>query len=389
MNERRSPHTQQRTRQAAPAQRGGTELARQDDKLSRLTGTYRVASEANSRMEWAQRNCHLIAPATSVGALPEGCGIAMSLVQVDAALDTYDVGMGKRGLSKSVLQRLASALGVSWDPSASGRLDVASDPYYCRWRAVGQYRSFDGQLQVMHAEKELDLRDGSPTCQALEAQAKRSNRTANGQIREVRAHIQSHAETKAQLRAIRSLGIKTSYTKAELDKPFVAARVMFTGQTDDPELRRVFAAKTADSFLSGSRSLYGGPGSVPMPSIEPKRFAPPPPVGSVPVDDDDFVPEPSQAAPRDTSNGSSSDESPAAASDDDTFVWCIPGGKSKGTPLPEATDRDLQYWSDRVGKELESGQSRDQDRDEALYGALCEEIDRRAGGGSDEDGGKY
>lgn len=362
-----------------------------------VPGTYRDARLANELMETARQHGHLISPATSVGAMPEGCCIALSKVEVDLSKndrgyyisnDTYDVG-GKRGLSKTVLQKLGGALGVSWDPVASGRVDDGSDPYYCCWKAVGKYRSFDGQIQVIVGEKEMDLREDSAQVQALwQRYEDGKNKTPpakkpDGQIREMRLHIQSHAETKAQLRALRSMGIKTSYDAAELQKPFVAARVMFTGQTNDPELKRMFAEKVADSFLDANRSLYST-GAPVTHATQPVRLSPPP-VGSVPADDEDDgyaddrggVPpqqeqreaSPSQAQPSTTASG-----------------HLIPGGNSKGTPIEDASDRDLEYWSNRIAGDLAEGKSRNPSRDAPLQKAMADELAKRQGAGP---GGEY
>jgi hypothetical protein len=341
-----------------------------------ISGTFTDAGAVNDRMQWAQQNAHLISPATAVGNMPDGCGIAMSIVTVDVKLDTYSTGGGKFGLSKTVLQKIGHAAGISWDPIASGRLDDGSHPYYVRWRAVGTYRAFDGQVQTLHAEKEFDLRTGSPQI------AGKSDR----QIAEMRAHAQSHAETKAQLRAIRSLGIKTGYTEEELRQPFVAARIMFTGKSSSPEMQREFSRMTAEAFLGGQRALYGRPANAPLNDTPPApaRLAPPP-VGTTTSDDEDDFP----ASYRETSGEpvrpqpqNSTAAQPAAARSGAT----IPGGNSKGTPIEEASDRDLEYWSKRISADLTEGKSRNPARDEPLQKAMAAELAKRQGAGP---GGDY
>jgi hypothetical protein len=359
------------------------------------TGTFTDARAATAALRAAAEAMNLVSPSTSVGTLPEGCAVALSHVMVDltnerrgnftsyVSGDVYDVGMGKLGLSKTVLQRIGSALGVSWDPVASGRIDDGSDPYYCRWRAVGKYRSFDGQVQTIVAEKEMDLRDGSPQLQALEERARAKGKSSVAQVREMRLHIQSHAETKAQLRALRSMGIRTAYTAAELEKPFVVARVMFTGQTQDPTLKRVFAEKLADSFLDATRSLYGASSAPQVQPTAPLRLSAPPPVGSVPAEADDDYDDgdraPAQVEQRPTSSApaQTSQEAPTSKPATAPSGFTIPGGKSKGTPLESAALHDLTYWAERIGKELEADTSRNPERDGALHRALCEEIAKR------------
>ncbi len=93
----------------------------------------------------AEENYHLISPATSCGALPEGFAVAFSSVLVNTATDTYETKSGgKRGLHRHVLDRIASAAAVSWDSHRSRRIDDGRDPCYVIFCAVGRYRHFDG-----------------------------------------------------------------------------------------------------------------------------------------------------------------------------------------------------------------------------------------------------
>ena len=70
-------------------------------------------------------------------------------------------------------------------------------------------------------------------------------------------HMAAQCETKALLRALRAgLGIKGSYTKAELQKPFAVALVVLN--TTDPELK----AALIQRYASSQDSLFGTPTSV-------------------------------------------------------------------------------------------------------------------------------
>lgn len=340
-----------------------------------MIGTYTAASEINGRFRRALEAAHLVSPSTSVGSLPEGCEIAISQIFADVENETYDVG-GKRALSKVVLERIAAALGLSWDGIASGRLDDASDHHYCHWRAVGTYRAFDGQRQAIVAEKEMDLRDGSAQIDALwqRYEAKRRTdprvRSPENQIREMRLHIAAHAETKARLRAVRSLGIRTAYKREELSRPFIVARIMFTGRTDDPELRRTFSEMTASSFLGARQALYGPqPAASAARAAPAPRLPPPPPVGTVPVSVDDYGADP--APPIDAVS------SPADAGGARAAAFTIPGGRAKGTPISDAEATDLEYWAKRLGADLDAGSSRFPDRDRRLHAAILSELSKR------------
>jgi hypothetical protein len=218
-------------------------LRPEDDLVGR---SYRTTTEANNKLRVASEQYNLIAPATRVGSLPPGCGVAMSLVTVDPRFDqeskqgpdVYVVDGGKLALQKHVLDRFASALGVSWDPRESRRLDDGSHPHYCAYRAAGVYRDFSGRVLSVSGEYELDLRDGS----------ERAKGATSKNLGSMRKFIVSRAETGARSRAISSAGIKRAYTAEELKKPFVIASLHFDGHSDDPETQRLLTQETARAF---------------------------------------------------------------------------------------------------------------------------------------------
>lgn len=229
---------------------------------------------------------HVVSPATRVDMLPEGCGIAISYVVINPdreAGQVYSVG-SKVGLSGDSLKQIAAAAGVDWDPVQSRRLDDGSDPHYCHFRAVGRVRNFDGSVRTVTGEVEIDAREGSPQIDEIRQKAEERESEPNyrgpktggaKQIMELRKFLLRHAESKAKNRAISDMGVKRSYAPAELQKPFAVARLMWTGQSDDPEMRRLFAAKTADAMIGGMGALYGQPPvGVTQPSLT--GHAPPP-----------------------------------------------------------------------------------------------------------------
>lgn len=253
----------------------GAPMARTE--LATMTGAYRAPSEVNTALERVADRCHLLSPASSVGSIPEGCEVVLTSVHVDIDNDTYaPKGGGGLALKKTAIDQIGKALGVSWLPRECYRVDDGSAPYYCHYRVAGMYRSFDGQQAVITGEKIMDLRNGSPMALGMK----------EAELSMARSHILSHAESKAKNRAIRSTGLRQSYSREELAKPFIAARLMFTGRTDDPELKCEFASQMAKSFTDSSATLYG-----PAPSALPAehKASPPPPVGSI-NDDDDAIP---------------------------------------------------------------------------------------------------
>jgi hypothetical protein len=273
---------------------GGRALEQQgavpDDWLTDIQSSFRKSGHATSMLQLARERANLITPATACGHLPEGCAVAFSVVHVDARPakeggEVYPTGGGKFGIVGSALNRIAAAAGVSWDPELTCTLDDRSDPLFCQFRAVGEVRHFDGTEQIVTGTVELDLREGSAQLAAIRG---RSQGDPEVQIRDMRLFIVRHAESKAKNRAIRSLGMKNGYTQAELFRPFVVAKLMFTGQSDNPEIAYRFAEMNAVRMLAGKRALYGsGPAQM-----EPHRSAAgllkPPPVGSVGADEDEW-----------------------------------------------------------------------------------------------------
>jgi hypothetical protein len=241
-------------------QRGTTQAAIQ--ALGSASGD---AAAVTAKLAALAANFHMVSPASHVDVLPPGCGVSMSYVTVnpddskEGPGEVYSVGGGKVGLSAVTLSKIAAAAGVSWDANKSGRLDDGHDRHYCRYLAVGVVKSFDGSERVLTGEVEIDAREGSPQIDEIRSKARDRTDKGAAQILELRKYLLRHAERKAKSRAIADLGVKRSYHKRELAKPFAVARLMFTGQTEDPLLRQVFALKTAEAFLGASSALYGPP----------------------------------------------------------------------------------------------------------------------------------
>lgn len=242
--------------QGMPAQAAPRAIQRR--ATTDVASGYRDSAAASSALVDAAALGHLVSPATVVGELPAGTVLAISQVVVGVDEETYQLPGGKRGLAKVALDKIAAAAGISWDPQQSGRQDDGSDPHYCHYRAVAHYRAFDGAMQTVSGEVELDARAGGPLEQEIKEKAARANRNDGGasQLLELRKFLLRHAESKAKNRAIRSLGLRTSYAPEELSKPFMVAKVMFTGHSDDPVIKQAFAAATADAFLGSRRALY-------------------------------------------------------------------------------------------------------------------------------------
>ncbi len=245
------------------------------------SGAHEDAKTAATALIRLQEIGHLVSPAPACGVLPMGTAIAISAVMVDAKNETFPIAGGgdgpdaRLGVGKVPIYKIASALGINWS-NESLRLDDRSDPHYVYYQAVGYVRNFDGSWMRLTGEKVMDLRDDSPQLEAMRQQSEakfkreletweKSNKKGTqpkegdwkAQVRDLRLRILEHAETKAKLRAIRGLGFRSWYTAAELAKPFFVAKLQFTGHSDDPTIKQMFASRIADAMLGGSNMLYG------------------------------------------------------------------------------------------------------------------------------------
>lgn len=243
---------------AASAQRtqSSQAIARQPDAPIAIEGNFRDPAKATAALRAAGEAYHLISPATMVGALPEGCAVALALVRIppnDPHL--YRVG-DKSALDRTHLAQIGNAVGASIIQSQ--RTDDGSDPHYCAWTVRVRYRQFDGTWAYKQGSVEQDLREpfGAEYVDAVE-KAREKGRDPTKQLRELRRFITRHAESKALNRAYAAIGIRRAYTKEELDRPFCVARVVFTGQSDDPEARAQFRAGIMRSFLESSDEAFG------------------------------------------------------------------------------------------------------------------------------------
>jgi len=263
-------------------------------------------------MKRASQAANLIAPMVSIDHIPDFFEVSLRFIMIDGREmrnggDCYKV-QGGLALGKSALAKLALAARISWDSQKSGRIDDGSDVHYVHFRAVGYWPDFDGRtLLEISGEKRLDLRDGSAMVEKLDAEARRNGKDATARIREMRAFILEHAESRARNRAIRqALALKSSYSEEELKKPFVVPTLTETGRCDDPEIRRMYLKAKLEGKGLATRALYGGsdpllrPGDSeifeaearpvddsirkPLPQHTPQ---PPPPVSTDDDDDDD------------------------------------------------------------------------------------------------------
>lgn len=267
--------------------KGTSYLARRDPVLAQILGTKHTPEAITNALQIAHEHWNLISPATVCGAVPVGCGVSLSLVQVDKR-DCYPTDGGKFGLGKDAMKAIETALGVTWDPERSHRTDDGSHGHVFGWKAVGYYKAFDGTLQTLIGIRTLDVREGSAQVEAIrdrcrinalrkaekvaqkagrqelteeeyEEALERAAEGARRQIRDLRLFIDAHAQTKAELRALGGRLKRGGYTDDDLAKPFVVAHLQWTGHTDDPDLKRELARMQFESMHPAANLAFSKP----------------------------------------------------------------------------------------------------------------------------------
>lgn len=177
-------------------------------------------------------------------------------------------------LSRSTIDSIGTIMGVSWSAKESIRLDDRSDRGYCSKRAVGYVRRADGTIRRIVGEKAMDMEDfkeeardehwskmqkpswslpkkysymeGLEDKKILEFLVKR-------EVLQKQRNLEQLCETGARLRALRTLGIKNSYTEKELSQRFILGCVVYSPDRSDKEIE----AWAKDRVRRDIEDLYG------------------------------------------------------------------------------------------------------------------------------------
>ena len=298
-----------------------TALARQAPTLLDRVGQYSDGDTLRDALSGIGRLGNMLLPISRIAEPPPGFAVTISAVLVDVETESYRPVNGdeKRALSKPALDRIAAAAGVTWLPDQFRRLDDGSDPNVYECRVVCQVRDLDGSVRVVVGEKRLDLRDDSPmTAQVL------GYKNNVKSLRQTRAFIAEHCASKARNRAIRTaLGIRQTFSPEEIERPFVAAKLTFTGRTGDPETDRMIAIMAASKELGMAPEMaaaicgqFAAPKAAPPVALfeaEPEPGEPP--------QDAAFVPDVAPAPPAQGHTQADDSRPPASAPQDQPQDW--------------------------------------------------------------------
>lgn len=234
--------------------------------------------------------------------------------------DIYKVGSKKVGnswvdtfsLAKPMLMKLSVAAGVQFDPKNTGGEYMGKNCY--KGKAYGAILQADGTSKTHYDEKVINLEDEEDNFKleflnksiegiTNQKQAKEAEKTFRGEWRNtvdkwgkncnayfihpedrtvyiergvlvnmilLRKTMAEKAMTGAQLRVIRSLlGIKSGYSRHELERPFVIPRVAFSPNLADPTVKMA----VIDRGLNAATAMFGTREPVAM--VEPKTATKP------------------------------------------------------------------------------------------------------------------
>jgi len=353
--------------------------ATSSDSMSHLSGILDNEQAINERLTLIEQSCHLISPSTSC-ALPPGCAVAFTVVRIDPKVEAHSVGYGKYSLLKPALLKLANAAGICWNASASYRVDPGTAPHYVHWHAEGAWRGLDGTVLPVVGDLQMDLRDGSDQAIKVMESARadtEKERIAKGLVtlRDMRAKILEHAQSKAMMRGIRAaLGLR-SYTDNELKKPFVAVRLVFLGHDEDPVIERENKRAIRANMLGGAAALFGAAPAVQHRALvgaddAPELLEAPLRAKALPMP----APSPTPAAvDMPAQQGTAKQEAPTAAGDPPATPAPAPTPRPE-TPARRSATREPTEDDDVMRFGLSKGQSISQagDADLAWYAAAVE-----------------
>jgi len=230
-----------------------------------------VARIIDLRNRWDQLRdvANIVSPVASVDSIMAMHKVSLRMVTIDHTVDSYgggaEVYKGKfcekdeRALGKVGLDKIQAAAGVQVIESI--RTDDRQAPLFWEYRVTLGIQDLDGTWRQATATRAIDLRHGSAEAAAMK----------EGQLAAARANGQMLAETKARLRALRSLlSLKNKYRLTDLEKPFVIPKLVPALDPSDPDQK----AALIQMATTGSRALFGAPPQADTKMLEAVREQP-------------------------------------------------------------------------------------------------------------------
>lgn len=222
--------------------------------------------------DWKRQGAHVLSPITLQN-VPAMHRPVVVVVYIDPDKDHKEVYPQKGGgLSLSALgwRKLADAMGIQWDPKQCGRTDNGQDPNRVEYRMVGRIKDLDGTWHILMGDKEIrmenvieeltdskrekaqgylnDPKDGPEFRRLFPDPEVWVREQVRMEALQIKKHLLSRAQSGAMARAIKSKGIRETYTPAELAKPFVFPKLVAELDPNNPEDRAYLRAQAAGAI---------------------------------------------------------------------------------------------------------------------------------------------
>jgi len=237
--------------------------------------------------QYEKMGYNLLLPSKTIQKVSQFHESTMEVVQLSVKAedvypqDHYDPARAtKFSISKTGLMKLSHAAGLQWNWQETKRIDPMTNPDYVAYQAVGALQRGDGRWLPFKASYEVDLRvteeelrqgaEGRAKAMRGKGQLKNDNDEKDWidsyvrkELLRARKHKLRKAETGAILAAVRALlGIRSTYNRQDLEKPFVVPRVVFKPDLTDPDIRKAVILGSMKSVAE----TFGGPESFSAPA---------------------------------------------------------------------------------------------------------------------------
>lgn len=187
--------------------------------------------------------------------------------------DEEDKDKQKWRPTKQALMKLSVCAGIIWSVEGCRRVDDMSNRNYMCYQAVGGIRKADGSPVFFKAVYDMDFevleedfreqyqkkakaknKDGKLYRPTEKEQQEYVEYCVKRDMLAKRRHALKLCEAGAMNRVVREiLSLKQAYTKAELEKPFVMARIIFKPDYSDKEVKRAIL----DAHVKAMVGVYG------------------------------------------------------------------------------------------------------------------------------------
>ena len=244
---------------------------------------------------YRSKGANLLLPTTNVEYLSEfhapvidKCFLSANPDEGDVYPAKYTDDCNEFRVAAQGLRKISMTAGIVWHPLHCKRLDDRKDRNYVAYQAMGGIKKSDGSVIWWKGEYDLDFEVlEEELYEQYRQKCKNWNKPEDvkqgfveSSVRRdmifKRKHKLKLAETGSMNRVVRSiLALKNHYTKAELQNPFVAVRIVMQPDYSNKDVRAAFQRAAIES----TTNIYG--------DAEPKRIEHA--VDLPPVDDEDVI----------------------------------------------------------------------------------------------------